>query len=124
MYEYYNPNPQGKRTGDCVVRALCKALNKSWDEVYILLCVQGFIDKDWGNAYSVWGKFLRSQGFKRYVIPNSCPDCYTIADFAIDHPDGTYIVATGSHVVCIKNGIVFDSWLSLDEQPTYYYYKE
>lgn len=124
MYEYYNPNPQGKRTGDCVVRAICKALDKSWDEVYILLCIQGFIDKDWGNVNSVWGNFLRSQGFKRYVIPNSCPDCYTIADFAIDHPDGTYIVATGSHVVCIKNGIAFDSWLSLDEQPTYYYYKE
>jgi hypothetical protein len=124
MYEYYNPNPQRKRKGDCVVRAICKALNKSWDEVYILLCVQGFIDKDWGNVNSVWGSFLRSQGFKRYIIPNSCPDCYTIADFAIDHPDGTYIVATGSHVVCVKDGITYDSWYSLNEVPTYYYYKE
>lgn len=57
MYEYYNPNPKNKQTGDCVVRALCKALDKSWDEVYILLCVQGFIDKDWGNVNSVWADF-------------------------------------------------------------------
>ena len=24
-WEYYNPNPAGKRVGDCVIRAICKA---------------------------------------------------------------------------------------------------
>lgn len=24
MYTYYNPNPDGKRTGDCVIRAIAR----------------------------------------------------------------------------------------------------
>lgn len=124
MYEFYNPNPHGKRTGDCVVRALCKALNLSWDEVYIWLCIEGFFDKDWGNVNGVWGDFLRSRGFKRYVIPNSCPDCYTIGDFVNDNPRGTYILATGSHVACVKNGVVYDVFDSRSEVPVFYYCKE
>ena len=27
-WEYYNPNPAGKRVGDCVIRAICKATGK------------------------------------------------------------------------------------------------
>jgi hypothetical protein len=27
-FEYFNPSPSGAKVGDCVIRALCKALNK------------------------------------------------------------------------------------------------
>ena len=37
MFIQYNPNPEGKSTGDCVIRALTKALNKSWEQVYVEL---------------------------------------------------------------------------------------
>lgn len=124
MYQYYNPNPLGKSTGDCVVRALSKALNKTWDEVYILLCFEGFIHKDWGNVNSVWGSFLRSQGYKRYIIPNTCPDCYSIGDFARDNPNGKFIVATGTHVVAIIDGVIYDSFDSSDLTGIYYFCKE
>ena len=31
-WEYFNPNPvKDKRTGDCVVRAICKATGFDWD---------------------------------------------------------------------------------------------
>mgnify|MGYP001143329198 CR=1 FL=1 len=33
-YSHYNPNPAGKSVGDCPVRAIAKALDKSWEEVY------------------------------------------------------------------------------------------
>ena len=33
-YIYSNPNPVKRKTGDCVVRALALATNKSWIEVY------------------------------------------------------------------------------------------
>ena len=35
MYSYFNPNPHSKRVGDCVVRALSKATDKSWEDTYI-----------------------------------------------------------------------------------------
>lgn len=33
-WEYYNPNPAGKRVGDCVIRAICKATGKDWTTVF------------------------------------------------------------------------------------------
>jgi hypothetical protein len=76
------------------------------------------------NANNVWDSYLKSKGFYRYVVPNTCPDCYTIEDFARDNPQGTYIVATGSHAVCVKNGDILDNWDSSQEVPAYYYTKE
>lgn len=118
---YYNPNPKGKLTGDCVIRALSKALNEDWYSVYDDLCEEGKRAGDWGNTNSVWGAYLRRRGFDRYIIPNYCPNCYTLADFAQEHDRGTYIVATGTHVVCIKDGVIYDSWDSSREIPTYYF---
>lgn len=121
MYEYYNPNPLGKITGDCVVRAICKALDAQWADVYLGLCLDGLKSGDWGNVNNIWSAYLRDRGFERQVIPNTCPDCYTIADFAQDNPEGTYVVATGTHAVCVKDGTIYDSWDSSQEVPIYYF---
>jgi len=124
MYEYYNPNPQSKAVGDCVIRALCKALDKPWAAVYTELCVYGMAAADMPSANAVWGAYLRAQGYRRYIIPDTCPDCYTISNFAADHPDGVYIVGTGSHVVTVSDGVIFDSWDSSNEIPIFYFKKE
>ena len=122
---YYNPNPTGKSVGDCPVRALSKALGQSWEETYTALALQGFRLGDMPNADSVWGLYLRDQGFVRRLIPDECPDCYTVAEFAADHPEGTYILSMpGRHVLCVQNGQWFDSWDSGGEIPVYYWTKE
>jgi hypothetical protein len=84
MYQFYNPNPYGKRTGDCVIRAICKATGLEWLDVYLGLCIEGAHNGDWGNTNSVWSAYLRKKGFVRQVIPNTCPDCYTVEDFCED----------------------------------------
>ena len=69
MYSYYNPNPiKNKRVGDCVVRAISKALNQSWEETYIELSLLGYIMGDWGSSNSVWNAYLKSKGFIRAII--------------------------------------------------------
>ena len=124
MYVYWNNNPQGIHIGDCVVRAIAAALDKTWERIYIDLCVEGFAFADMPNSNAVWDSYLKNKGYKRYIIPDTCPNCYTIAQFAADHPRGTYIVATGTHVVCVKNGTILDNWDSSSQIPTYYYSKE
>ena len=52
-FSYFNPNPAGQKVGDCTVRAIAKATGKSWDEVYIGLCLQGLIMGDLPSANSV-----------------------------------------------------------------------
>ncbi len=117
-YKYYNPNPAGARVGDCTVRALCKATGKSWDEVYCGLCAYGHRLKDMPSANTVWGAYLRGQGFSRRLIDDA-PWIYTVDDFAKEHPTGVYVLALDSHVVCVKDGMYFDAWDSGQEVPVY-----
>lgn len=119
-----NPNPKGRSSGDCVIRAISIAQNMSWDETYIALCAMGLEIGDWGNNNDVWSVYLRRCGYKRYVIPNTCPDCYTINDFANENPTGTFILCTGTHVVAVIDGDYYDAWDSGREVPIYYWQKE
>lgn len=109
MHSYFNPNPAGRNVSDCTVRAICKATGKDWGEVYLSLCIQGYLDGDLPNANTCWGAYLRSLGYRRYIIPDTCPDCYTVGKFADEHPRGTYILALSGHVVCVQDGTIYDS---------------
>jgi len=120
MYVYFNPNPRGDiRSGDCVVRALSKAIGESWEAVYLELSMLGFRMGDMPSANQVWAEFLRSYGFTRRAIPDTCPMCYTIRQFCEDNPRGLYVLATGTHVVTAVDGNYYDSWDSGDEVPVY-----
>ncbi len=121
MYVPYNPNPAGKFVGDCVIRAIVKATGSSWNKVYDDVSDKGYRMKDMPSSNYVWGSYLKDRGFHRYIIPDSCPDCYTVKDFCRDHPQGTYILGTGTHVISVSNGNYFDSWDSGDEVPIYYF---
>lgn len=123
-YANYNPNPTKKQVGDCAVRAIAKATGQSWEEAYSALALQGYWMGDLPNANCVWGAYLRQNGFQRHLIPNTCPDCYTVAEFAADHPRGVYVLALSSHVVCVQDGEYFDSWDSGAEIPLFYWEKE
>ena len=123
MYSYYNANPYKIRVGDCVIRAISKALNQSWEDTYIDLTIQGYLMGDLLSSNAVWGAYLKSKGFIRDIVSNDCPECYTIEDFCNEHPKGTFIIGTGTHAVCVEDGCVFDTWNSSGEVPIYYYYK-
>jgi hypothetical protein len=122
-YRQINLNPEQKRVGDCTVRAIAAATDQEWEAVYAALVLAGFELHDMPSANYVWGHYLRRCGWNRSAIPNSCPDCYTVAQFAKDHPDGTYILAMATHVVCVQNGDWLDTWDSGDEVPLYYWQK-
>ena len=125
MLIYYNPNPTGKSNKtDCVIRALTKALNESWTTVYWELCKLGYELGVWGDRMPVWSKYLRQHGFRRHVIPDFCPDCYTVEDFSNEHNHGAYVLATDTHVVAVIDGDIYDAWDSRKEVPAYYFAKE
>ena len=121
MWVQYNPNPVSRRVGDCSVRAIAKALDTGWETAYGMLVTNGYAMGDMPSSDSVWGSVLRQNGFYRYGIPNSCPNCYTARDFAEDHPEGVYVLGFGGHVATIVNGDLYDSWYSSNEVPQIYW---
>lgn len=123
-WTYYNPNPIAARVGDCTIRAISKAMNQDWEDTYIDLCTLGLSMCDLPSANSVWGAYLRRHGYRRYLIPDDCPECYTVNQFASEHKSGTYILVTAGHVVAVDRGHYYDSWDSGGEVPTYYWQKE
>lgn len=123
MWVKYNPNPVQAHVGDCVIRAIAKALNVDWEKAYVMLAVNGFSMGDVFTSNTVWGATLRQNGFKRFFIPDTCPECYTIKDFAKDNPKGIFVIGTGTHAVTVIDGNYYDAWDSGNEIPAYAWYK-
>lgn len=124
MWIEYNPNPTGRSVGDCAVRAIAKALDIDWESAYVALTVNGYAMGDMPHADSVWGSVLRQNGFYKKAIPNSCPDCYTINDFCRNNPRGVFVLGTGTHVVTVEDGDIYDTWNSGNEIPIYVWWKK
>ena len=121
MWMKCNPNPKHKEVADCVVRAICIALNKQWIDVYDDLCDLGRLEYNMQNADAVWSKYLYFQGFRPFLLPATCPECTTISRFCTMYPKGTYIIGTGNHAVAIINGDYYDSWDSGNEIPSFFW---
>ena len=117
----FNPNPKGKVAEDCTVRALAALTNNTWDDAYILVCTGGMIEKTMPDQKAAIKALMEMLGYENHLIPNTCPKCYTIRDFAFDFPRGKYLVATGSHVVAVIDGNYYDAFDSGNEVPLNYW---
>lgn len=123
VFKEFNNNPRDLRVGDCTVRAISLFTNKTWDETYMGLTSTGFELKDMPSSNRVWGRYLVLNGYRRHIIPDTCPDCFTIRDFCRDNPYGTFLLATGTHVVTVIDGDYYDTWDSGDEIPIHFWKK-
>lgn len=123
MYRAYNPNPHHKRVGDCTVRAVAKALNQTWEEAYIGMCIQGYLMSDLPSSNDIWGEYLKTKGFFRYSIPSE-DKFYSVKDFCAENKHGTYVLGTGSHAIAVINGEYYDTWDSGDEIVLYIWAKK
>lgn len=121
----YNANPNNNDTIDCVIRGMSKVLDISWDAMHIILFFKAHIEKDIFLKNDVWiDLLLKDLGFDMHYVPNTCPDCITVRRFCKQHPEGKYLLGTGSHVIAIVNGDYYDTWDSGDELPLYYFYRK
>lgn len=123
MFISYNKNPADNYTGDCVIRAISTIMNKDWDEVWLDIMVLAFKAKDMMSSNRIWQDYLHQNGYVRYNLPDKCPNCYTIKNFAEDFPQGSFLLGTGTHVVAVMDGKYYDTWDSGNESPIYYWKK-
>lgn len=124
MWIEWNPSPTGRKVGDCAVRAVARALGVDWETAFLMLSVAAYGMGDMPSADSVFGAVLRQNGFKKAIIPNECPDCYTAGEFSDDNPVGIFVLGFGGHVATIVDGDLYDTWNSENEIPIYVWYKD
>lgn len=107
---YYNANPKGIRTGDCVVRAFSYFLGMSWAEA-----LQSLID--WGiknglvlfHYRGFYNKYLLERGYKKRKTPNQV---LTVRDFCDKYAEdgGLYLIQCPRHVTIVHNKGIVDTW--------------
>lgn len=111
MYIKQNMNPKNKKVADCVVRAICKALGKTWEEVYRDLCEIGFKLKAMPNDKAAYQKYLTQNNFVRIpVVVSKGSTRPKVAEFAKEQPAGTYLLEIAHHIVVVIDGSYFDTW--------------
>lgn len=124
MWEYYNPNPVAAREEDCAVRAVSAALGVSWDKAFDMIAHNAKQMGAMMHRDAAWGSVLRQHGFRKKIIPNVCPDCFTAEDFCRLNPRGIFVLGFGTHTACVIDGVLLDTWRSSDEIPIYVWYRK
>lgn len=114
-FKYYNANPKGRITGDCTFRAICTALDQSWEQTVMemaeLSCETGYAINDTKGI----AKYMELKGWIKNKQPRKSDNTkYTGAEFAKLFKGTCVANIGGHHVVCIKDGKIHDTWDSTD----------
>lgn len=119
-FHFYNANPHNRITTDCVIRAICTASGKPYNEVVMDLaeiqCKTGF---DPSEA-STFDKYLKSLGFVKHPQPRKYDNTkYTgkeFCEYLRSKGNEKNIVANigGHHTVAIIRNRVYDHWNSTE----------
>lgn len=115
MFIKYNCNPRGRVCGDCVIRALSKALEKSWEEVLDDLYKIAKEIKTTCTDRECYKRYLKDYQMIQfnelmYVTSDGRKKRLTVGQFAEEHPSGTYVVDISGHQTVIVNGDIYDLW--------------
>ncbi len=113
MYKYVNENPLDRLEDDCVIRALSCATKRSWNYVYDYLSdiaqyegtlldkkefVINYLDRTYHRLYGIYG---------------------TVGEVSGMYPNSTLLITMHGHIVCSKNGIIYDTFDCRDREVEY-----
>lgn len=106
-----NPHPAGKKTGDCVVRALALAEDKNWLDVYDRLCSIGRTTFEMPNNKKTYEAYLAEHGWTKQRMPKHASGRrYTLRQLADENSTGTIVVSIARHIATVKDGNLLDTW--------------
>lgn len=110
---FYNANPNKKRTGDCVVRAISVATDKSWDDVLDELIGVAHNVKTAPNDVDCYSKYLEDNRFTKCKQMRKKDNTkYTGQEFIKKIKKDDIIVCHmgAHHLTAIKNKKIWDTW--------------
>lgn len=104
MWKYYNANALGNSVNDCVVRAISKAENKTWDKTY----------RELSDIAQREGILLDDVNFVEEYLDRRYPRvrhyAKTVEEFAKEYSKGRYLVTMQGHITTIIDGVIYDTF--------------
>ena len=103
-YYFYNANPKGLFTEDCVCRSISVAEGISWEKCHEKL----------SNLSREYGTLLNNVNFvedyldKRY--PRICYDNMTVGEFLKIAPKGHFVATMNGHITAIIDNVIVDTF--------------
>ena len=123
----YNANNRGNNVGDCVKRSMSLAFDIPYAQIGKLLNEKMKKSRytAW-NIYPVFSKVIADLGGGHYT---TMPNPLTVDEYVEQEadPSKTYLLLVGkkfgstSHLVCVRNGKIWDSWDCRDYYVTGYW---
>ena len=129
-FHFYNANHKGKMTADCVIRAISKVLDQSWEQTLREMTEMAIKTGYMVNTNECMDKYMQTKGFTCCKQPRKWDNTkYTGEEFCrtLMHPiysedlkltdkdfDLHHILVNigGHHTVAIISGQVWDTWNS------------
>ena len=112
-YKYYQPNKKDLKdtTGDCVVRALTKVMEKTWLEVFDELIPYARELQTMPSDKKCYKVYLENNGFEYSGISNKKGSKRpTVKSFAQNNKSGTFCLRVAGHIVAVVDGTYYDTW--------------
>ena len=110
-FQYYNCNPKGIVTGDCVIRAISKALNKHWDNVLKDLTKYSLKYKYFIGCTELYEIYLSDNGWEKHKAPrkkNGKP--YKLIEWLNVFDNSAIVTIDKNHLTYIDNSTLYDVW--------------
>ena len=110
-FHFFNANPKGNKSCDCVVRAIAGATGQTWDETLEGMVAMALRLKLMPNDPKCYDKYLQSLGWHKQKQPKFKNGTkYTGTEFAKRFGGIMIAHIGGHHLVCIKEHRVWDTW--------------
>ena len=124
-FRYYNSNPNKNKTSDCVIRAICTALNKSWDDVLKELTEYALKYKYFINCQELYGIYLKDNKWKKHKAPHKRNgDVYLLGEWLKKNGIEAIVTIDDDHLTYVNNHIVYDIWNCTDNEVGTFWTKE
>ena len=125
-FVYFQPNKKDLKDdyGDCVVRALCKVLDKTWIEVFDLLVEKARVSQCMPNGKEAYAGVLKDFGFVYHGVSNKKGTTRPLVKQFAKQTQAPAVARTAHHLTACVDGKFYDTWDSGDRSMYGYWIKE
>ena len=109
-YVYYQPNKNDTKDkyGDCVVRAITKVFDLSWEDAFMSLIPSALKIKSMPDTKEVLNEYFKEKNIKWVGCkavkgkPRLTPKTFK--------EKGSYVLSLAGHILAVENGCYYDTW--------------